>query len=247
MDWWTAAQYRVLKTIAPGEPAHMTGEVYKDRSKLEVLLGKTLLDRLRNKVVLDFGCGSGECAVDLAQRGASKVVGLDIRASALEQARQLAQQQGCSDRCEFTTAATEPVDAVVSIDAFEHFANPAAMLSEMYRLLKPGGIVAISFGPTWYHPLGGHLFSIFPWAHLVFSEAALMRWRSDLRSDGARRFGEVEGGLNQMTIRRFERIVNGSQFRIELLEPVPIRKLRWMHNGMTREFTTAVVRCLLAR
>lgn len=247
MEWWTAAQYRLLKKIAPGEPTHMTGEVYRNRSKLEVLLGNTLLDRLRGKVVLDFGCGSGECAVDLAQRGAAKVIGLDIRASALEEARRLAEQHGCADRCEFTTATSEPVDAVVSIDAFEHFANPAAMLSEMYRLLKPGGEVAVSFGPTWYHPLGGHLFSVFPWAHLVFSEAALIRWRSDIRDDGATRFSEVEGGLNQMTIGRFERIVHGSQFRIEMLEPVPIRKLRWLHNGITREFTTAVVRCLLVR
>jgi SAM-dependent methyltransferase len=247
LELWTTAQYRLLKAIAPGEPAHMTGEVYRNRSKLEVLLGSTLLERLRGKVVLDFGCGSGECAVDLAERGAARVIGLDIRSSALDQARRLAAERGCADRCEFTTATSEAVDAVVSIDAFEHFANPAAMLSEMYRLLKPGGEVAVSFGPTWYHPLGGHLFSVFPWAHLVFSESALIRWRSDIRDDGARRFSEVEGGLNQMTIGRFERIVNGSQFRIAMLEAVPIRKLRWLHNGVTREFTTAVVRCLLAR
>jgi hypothetical protein len=55
--------------------------------------------------------------------------------------------------------------------------------------------------------LGGHLFSVFPWAHLIFSEQALIRWRSDFKSDGATRFSEVAGGLNQMTIRRFERLI----------------------------------------
>ncbi len=105
----------------------------------------------------------------------------------------------------------------------------------------------ISFGPTWYHPLGGHLFSVFPWAHLLFSERALLRWRSGFRSDGATRFREVEGGLNQMTIRRFEKIVEMSPFRFVEFEAVPIRKLRLFHNRLTREFTSAIVRCRLAK
>jgi len=115
----------------------------------------------------------------------------------------------------------------------------------MYNLLKPGGCVLASFGPTWYHPLGGHLFSVFPWAHLLFSEPALIRWRANVRPDGATRFSEVEGGLNQMTIARFERLVSTSQFKIQEIETVPIRKLRPIHCRVTREFTTAVVRAKL--
>jgi SAM-dependent methyltransferase len=134
---------------------------------------------------------------------------------------------------------------VVTLDAFEHFADPAAILETMHTLLKPGGRVVASFGPTWYHPLGGHLFSMFPWAHLLFSETALIRWRANIRHDGATRFSEVEGGLNQMTIARFERLVSASQFRIEALDTVPIRALRPLHCRLTREFTTAIVRTTL--
>jgi hypothetical protein len=105
--------------------------------------------------------------------------------------------------------------------------------------------VLTSFGPTWYHPLGGHLFSVFPWAHLVFTEKALIRWRSDFKTDRATKFGEVAGGLNQMTIKRFERVVAESPFRFEHLELVPIRKLRRVANRLTREATTAIVRCKL--
>ena len=101
------------------------------------------------------------------------------------------------------------------------------------------------FWPTWYHPLGGHLFSVFPWAHLVFTEASLIRWRSDFKTDGATRFCEAEGGLNQMTIRRFRSIVAESDFKFAEFEPVPIRKLRIIANRVTREFTTAIVRCKL--
>jgi hypothetical protein len=79
----------------------------------------------------------------------------------------------------------------------------------------------------------------------VFTEKALIRWRSDFKSDGATRFHEVEGGLNQMTVRRFEQLVRHSDFEFERFQAVPIRKLRWLANRATREFTTAVVRCRL--
>jgi SAM-dependent methyltransferase len=133
------------------------------------------------------------------------------------------------------------------VDAFEHFADPAEVLRIMNTLLKPEGEVLLSFGPTWYHPLGGHGFSVFPWAHLIFSEKALIAWRSTFKTDGATRFSEVAGGLNQMTIRRLEELVTASPFRFATLDPVPIRKLRWFHNRFTREFTTAVVRCRLVK
>jgi SAM-dependent methyltransferase len=134
---------------------------------------------------------------------------------------------------------------VTAIDSFEHFDNPAQILLEMHRLVKQDGCVLVSFGPTWFHPRGGHLFSVFPWAHLVFTEAALIRWRSDFKSDGARCFSEVTGGLNRMTIANFERLVAGSPFRFDYFETIPIRSLRPIANRYTREFTTSIVRCRL--
>jgi len=117
----------------------------------------------------------------------------------------------------------------------------------MNHLLQPTGEVLVCFGPTWYHPLGGHLFSVFPWAHLIFSEKALIRWRSTFKTDGATRFSEVAGGLNQMTIAKFEELIAGSPLELASLELVPIKKLRHFHNRFTREFTTAVVRGRLVK
>ncbi len=238
-------QYGFLKWISPGEPGCMSGDVYKYKIKIRVLLGDKVLDQLRGKVVIDFGCGEGDDAIALAKGYALRVIGLDIRESVLERARQKARQEGVDKVCHFYTSTDERADAIVSIDSFEHFSDPASVLMKMSELLKPGGAVFASFGPIWYHPLGGHLFSVFPWAHLIFSEKALIRWRSDLRSDGATRFGEVEGGLNQMTIARFERLVKQSPFVLDFLEAVPIRRLRPLHNRLTREFTTSIVRCKL--
>ena len=238
-------EYRILRWLSPRDPLHMAGDTYEGRTKITVLLGEKLLEELRGKVVVDFGCGEGDDAIAVAKHGALRVIGIDNRENVLERARAKARQDGVEEVCRFCMHTEEQADAIVSIDSFEHFSDPAEILVKMRRLLKLGGAVYVSFGPTWYHPLGGHLFSVFPWAHLIFSERALLRWRSDLRRDGATRFGEVEGGLNQMTISRFETLIRQSPFHIESLEIVPIRRLRPLHNRLTREFTTAIVRCKL--
>lgn len=238
--------YRLLTSISrDGESSKMDGSNYAGKSKLDELLGRDFLDNIESKTVIDFGCGEGHETVDMARRGASRVIGIDIREHVLESARELALREGVADRCKFTTNCEEKADVIVSVDSFEHFDNPANILQVMSSMLRPGGCVWSSFGPTWYHPRGGHLFSVFPWAHLIFTEGALIRWRSDFKDDGATRFGEVAGGLNQMTIRRFERIVADSPFSIEVLKLVPIRGVRHLWSAWTREFFTSVVQCKL--
>ena len=243
----TALQYKILKKISPGEPVTCSGAAYIGKSKLAVLLGPNFLEKIKGKTVIDFGCGEGAEAVEIAQNGATRVFGIDIRGNLLDIAKQNALTAGVQRICEFGVRAEEPADVIVSLDSFEHFADTTEVLSVMASLLKPHGEVIASFGPTWYHPLGGHLFSVFPWAHLIFSEKALIRWRSDFKSDAATKFGEVAGGLNQMTIGRFETFVANSPFEMVGLDLVPIRKLKPLHNRLTREFTTALVRCRLIK
>ena len=238
--------YRLLRRISvDGETGFCNGSAYKGVSKIEKLLGKRIWEETKDKVVIDFGCGDGADAVEVAERGAKKVIGIDIRERALAKARQTALAHGVAERCIFTTQTDEKADVILSLDAFEHFNDPAAILRIMRKLVKDEGCVIAAFGPTWYHPLGGHLFSPFPWAHLIFTEKSLIRWRSDFKTDGATRFGEAEGGLNQLTIRRFKKIVEESDFEFEEFEPVPIRRLQRLANPLTREFTTAIVRCKL--
>lgn len=237
--------YRLLRKIGLQDSSRMDGSVYLNKSKLETLLGDSIWPQISGKTVVDFGCGAGLEVVEMAKNGASRVIGVDIQEKFLQLGREHAEQAGVADRCRFTTSPDEYADAIIAIDSFEHFADPQAILVEMRKMLKPGGFVLAAFGPTWYHPLGGHLFSTFPWAHILFTEKALIRWRSDFIADGAEHFGEVEGGLNQMTIRNFERIVEQSPFRFESFEAVPIRNLRFVANRLTREFTTAIVRSKL--
>ena len=243
-----ALGYRLLRWLEPGIELQGRHEPHASYvPKIKRMIGDAGWASLQDKTILDFGCAIGIGCIEMAQQGARRVIGLDIRPEPLEMAREAAQVAGVSETCEFVESVDEPVDVIVSIDAFEHFDDPAAILEVMDRLLKDDGFVLLSFGPTWYHPLGGHLFSIFPWSHLVFTEKAQIRWRSDFKHDGATRFSEVEGGLNQMTIRRFTRLVEDSSFRFEWFRAVPIRPLKWAHHRLTRELTTSVLECKLVK
>lgn len=241
--------YYLLKWLgakaARGE-GYCSSTVYQGRRKLEVLFGPAVWENFTGKVVIDFGCGTGGEAVEMARHGAQRVIGVDIQQRFLDFSKAEAKKAGVSDRCVFAMHTAEKADFILSLDGFEHYDDPEGALRAIRSLIKGDGKVLICFGPTWFHLYGGHLFSVFPWAHLLFTERALIRWRSDFKTDGATRFCEVEGGLNQMTVRRFRQLIAQSDFEIESFELIPSRKLRLLHNRLTQEFLTASVRCQLS-
>lgn len=240
-----ALGYHLLKRICPaGDSGYNDGSAYIGKSKLEVLLGPGIWDAVRGKTVIDFGCGAGHEAIELAQHGAARVIGLDTYAPILDVARANAARAGVSDRCVFAADTSETADVIIALDSFEHFQDLPGILVRMRELVAPGGVVRASFGPTWYHPLGGHVFSVFPWAHFVFTERAFVRWLGDFNPDGHTSFASV--GLNRLTIARFERLVARSPWRFQSLDVVPIRRLQRWHTRLTREFTTSIVRCTLS-
>src|SRR4030095_999097 len=148
--------YKLLRRLSrDGQTGHCDGSAYQSRSKLEVLFGPQIWDDLDDKVVIDFGCGLGAQAIEMAERGARSVIGIDMRENVLSEARAAAERQGVADRCAFTTKTDVKADVVVSMDAFEHFDDPAEVLREMRKLINDNGCAMIVFGPTWYHPLGG--------------------------------------------------------------------------------------------
>jgi ubiquinone/menaquinone biosynthesis C-methylase UbiE len=110
--------------------------------------------------ILDVGTGSGVVALAAAQRvtGAGSVVGIDLSGGQLAVARANAHQAGLEDRVRFETADAEALpfenqsfDAVLTLFALLHFPNPEQALAEMFRVLKPGGRLAIGIGakPPW--------------------------------------------------------------------------------------------------
>lgn len=96
-------------------------------------------------VALDYCCGNGEVAIEMAKHGAKKVVGIDISQVAIENAKALAKAQGVEKICEFYVMDAENTkfddntfDIIHEYGALHHLELKAAF-SELARILKPDG------------------------------------------------------------------------------------------------------------
>ncbi|MGO9097432.1 MAG: hypothetical protein ACLQGV_19705 [Bryobacteraceae bacterium] len=69
MTPWQRTQVRLLKLIAPPVPKPLSS-VYDGKSKLSMTFGPDFLPLLRGLVVVDFGCGNGLEALEMAAGGA---------------------------------------------------------------------------------------------------------------------------------------------------------------------------------
>lgn len=215
----------ILGAMSSERPVHGHGELAGKGDPLTVLRREypDLKQLIEGKRVLDFGCGNGHQSAALAEMGAD-VTGLDINLATLDRAR----RAHPNIRFVSDIADGETWDVVISQNAMEHFTSPKPVLMSMLNAVRPGGKLLLTFGPPWYAPYGAHMhyFCRLPWFHVLFSERAIMRVRAKYREDGAERFAEVESGLNQMSIAKFERLTRG--LNITRRNYVPVRGLGWM-------------------
>jgi 2-polyprenyl-3-methyl-5-hydroxy-6-metoxy-1,4-benzoquinol methylase len=95
--------------------------------------------------VLDVGCGEGRFAAELARAGAT-VVGIDIAEEPLRRARELHPELdvGLVDPLGGWQLADASFDVVWAGEVIEHVADTAAWLSEIRRVLRPGGRLLLS-------------------------------------------------------------------------------------------------------
>ena len=87
--------------------------------------------------VLDFGCGGGFILNEL---NCKSKYGIEINSSAIVQAKTF----GISIFPNFETLKNNFFDIIISNSALEHILNPADVLKECYRVLKPGGKIIFS-------------------------------------------------------------------------------------------------------
>jgi SAM-dependent methyltransferase len=97
--------------------------------------------------VLDYGCGSGYGSAEIAA-DAAQVTGVDVSHEAIEHAR----THFSAPRLEFAPIEAErplpfpdhSFDTVLSFQVIEHVRDPARYLSEVRRVLRPGGHLVLT-------------------------------------------------------------------------------------------------------
>jgi hypothetical protein len=71
-----------------------------------------------------------------------------------------------------------------------------------------------------------NFFTMVPWVHFFFSEATIMDVRPLYRNDGAKRFSEVEGGLNKIGVRGLRGLLRKLRLEIEYFDLRPVKGLK---------------------
>lgn len=143
-EWWDPkGKFRPLHRMNPCRLDYVVGQIAaefaRDPAEDAPFAG------LR---VLDLGCGGGLTAEPMARLGA-EVVGADPSEGTVPVARVHAAQAGLAIDYRETTAealaaAGERFDVVLTLEVVEHVPDPAAYLSAVAALLRPGGLAVVS-------------------------------------------------------------------------------------------------------
>lgn len=102
---------------------------------------------VKNRRVLDCGCGGGYGSEYLARNKAKMVIGIDLSAQAIDQAKMLYKR----DNLTFIVMDVTDLkfedgtfDVVTSFQVIEHLRDYKKHLSEVKKVLKPGGIFIVA-------------------------------------------------------------------------------------------------------
>jgi SAM-dependent methyltransferase len=110
---------------------------------------------------LDFGCAGGGYDEEMLARGVEAVSGLDVEESRIAEAK-------CRNlpNAEYTKfdGRTLPFtdgtfDGIFMNEVFEHVADERRALAEIFRVLKPGGLLVLISPNRWF-PVEGHYITI---------------------------------------------------------------------------------------
>jgi SAM-dependent methyltransferase len=143
--------------------------------------------------VLDLGCGTGELASAIAAAGL-RATGCDISPEMLHRAG-AAWRGGTVDWIQLDAGwrrlpfGSDAFDAVVAASVLEYVYDPAAVLRECRRVLRPGGVVLCTV-PDLHHPIR--------WLEWVLGVAG----RMPLARTAGRRWPRLDSYLTYLQISR---------------------------------------------
>jgi len=192
----------------------------------------SLLPDMTGKEVLDLGCGFGEHCMAFVEKGASKVVGIDISEKMLEVAR----EENSDPAITYLNMPMEDLggldgmfDVVISSLAFHYVEDFKSLIENIYAKTRSGGVFVFSQE----HPI-----------NTTYGNCDFERWTRDGNGEkiyvnlanycreGLRESGWFVEGIKKYH-RTFSTIVNTlaeAGFTIEkMIEPVPDEEIMRKH------------------
>jgi len=173
------------------------------------------------KSVLDIATGTGDLAISFAHYSIPKIVGFDLSEGMLAVARKKVATQKIADKIEFIQGDSEQMpfednsfDAITVAFGVRNFENLEKGLSEILRVLKPGGLFVVletsvptkfPFKQGYYFysksilPLVGKLFSKDKVAYNYLSESASVFPHGENFNNILRKTGFIEVKNNPQT------------------------------------------------
>jgi ubiquinone/menaquinone biosynthesis C-methylase UbiE len=159
---------------------------YADQSTASCRQNKTLmglevpLEQLQNKSVLNIGCGAGDEALMLSRAGAT-CFAMDITLPAAQATNSLLCKVGggigFQADARHLPFPSGSIDFVYSSGVLHHSADIKKSISEIYRVLKPGGTAYLMLYAKW---------------SITFMQEKLLRWTGEAA-------WETEGRKNPLT------------------------------------------------
>jgi SAM-dependent methyltransferase len=106
---------------------------------------------IRDRTVLDVGCGIGDLAIEAVRRGAARAFGFELSAKAVDEARRLATERGVADRTSFEVGDGAEIrlpkaDVVVLNRVFCCYRDADALLEN--SLSAAGSVYAFTTPPS---------------------------------------------------------------------------------------------------